>query len=127
MFKRDYTHFIITFTIVIVVLFLILAIVAVIDEETGTVIDTYEAPGTIVDLYRTSNVHSTKSGKTTIYRTDHNYFAKVLSGNEVYTVRITHSAYNSYFEGQDVILFTYTTKGGISGTIYTNYAIEVLN
>lgn len=127
MFKRDYTHFIIALTMVILVLFLILAIVVVIDEETGTVIDTHEAPGTIVDLYRTSSVQSTQSGKTTIYHTNYNYFAKVLSENEVYTVHITWGAYNSYFEGQDVILFTYTTKGGISGTIYINYAIKVLN
>lgn len=115
--------------IIFAIIFLLLGIgvFTIIDTESGTLLDTHEAPGIIVDLYTISDVRSTKSGDTTIYHTDCRYYAQVMSKGAIYTVKITKHAYYSYLEGQEVILFTYTTKGGISGNIYTNYAIKVLN
>lgn len=125
--RRDYIHSLVVIAFVVVLLLIGVLVFMIIDTASGTVINTHEAPGTIVDLYMISNVRSTKSGKTTIYHTDYTYYAKVLSEGAVRTVRITKHAYHSYFEGQDIILFTYTTEGGISKKIYTDYAIEILN
>lgn len=115
--------------IAFVIIFLLIGalVFTIIDTESGTLLDTHEAPGTIVDLYTISNVRSTKSGNTTIYHNDYQYYAQVMSEGAIHTVKITKHAYYSYYEGQEIILFTYTTKGGISGTIYTNYSIKVLN
>lgn len=115
--------------IAFVVVFLLIGVLVftIVDTESGTLLDTHEAPGIIVNLYTVSNMRSTKSGNTTIYHNDYQYYAQVMSEGVIYTVKITKHAYYSYLEGQEVILFTYTTKGGISGTIYTNYSIKVLN
>ena len=121
--RRDYTRWFVIITFVIVFLLLGVGVFTIIDTENGTLLDTSEAPGTIVNLYTVSNVRSTKSGDTTIYHNDCRYYAQVISEGIVYTIKITQHAYYSYLEGQDIILLTYTTKGGISGTIYTNYAI----
>ena len=125
--RRDYIHWLVVIAFVAMFLLMGVLVFTIIDTESGTLLDTHEAPGTIVDLYTVSNVRSTKSGNTTIYHTDYNYYAQVMSEGAIHTVKITKHAYYSYLEGQDVTLFTYTTKGGISGTIYTNYAIKVLN
>ena len=125
--RRDYIHWLVVIAFVMVFLLIGALIFTIIDTESGTLIDTHEAPGTIVDLYTVSNMRSTKSGNTTIYHNDYQYYAQVMSEGVIYTVKITKHAYYSYLEGQEVILFTYTTKGGISGTIYTNYSIKVLN
>lgn len=115
--------------IAFVMVFLLIGalVFTIVDTESGTLLDTHEASGTIVNLYTVSNMRSTKSGNTTIYHNDYQYYAQVMSEGVIYTVKITKHAYYSYYEGQEVILFTYTTKGGISGTIYTNYSIKVLN
>lgn len=125
--RRDYTRCLVAIAFVVVLLLIGVFAFIVIDTESGTIIDTHEAPGTIIDLYTVSNVHSTKSGNTTIYHTDYKYYAKVLSEGKTQTVTITKPAYYSYCEGQEIILLTYTTKGGISGKIYNDYAIKVLN
>ena len=125
--RRDYIHWLVVIAFVMVFLLIGALIFTIIDTESGTLIDTHEAPGTIVDLYTVSNMRSTKSGNTTIYHNDYQYYAQIMSEGAIYTVKITKHAYYSYYEGQEVILFTYTTKGGISGTIYTNYSIKVLN
>lgn len=125
--RRDCIHWFVIITFVVIFLLLGVGIFTIIDTESGTLLDTHEAPGTIVDLYTVSNVRSTKSGNTTIYHTDYNYYAQVMSEGAIHTVKITKHAYYSYLEGQEIILFTYTTKGGISGTIYINYAIKVPN
>lgn len=125
--RRDYIHWLIVIAFVMVFLLIGALVFVIVDTGSGTVIDTHEAPGTIVNLYTISNVRSTKSGNTTIYHTDYQYYAEVLSEGAIHTVKITKHAYYSYCEGQEVILFTYTTKGGISGKIYTDYAIKVLN
>ena len=125
--RRDYIHWLVVIAFVVVFLLIGVLIFTIVDTESGTLLDTHEAPGTIVDLYTVSNVRSTKSGNTTIYHNDYQYYAQVMSEGAIHTVKITKHAYYSYLDGQEVILFTYTTKGGISGTIYTNYSIKVLN
>ena len=125
--RRDYIHWLVVIAFVMVFLLIGALIFTIIDTESGTLLDTHEAPGTIVNLYTISDARSTKSGNTTIYHNDYQYYAQVMSEGVIYTVKITKHAYYSYLEGQEVILFTYTTKGGISGTIYTNYSIKVLN
>ena len=125
--RRDYIHSLVIIAFVVVFLLIGALAFIVIDTESGTIIDTHEAPGTIIDLYTISNVHGTKSGNTTIYHTDRKYYAKVFSEGETQIVTITEHAYRTYYEGQEVILFTYTTKGGISGKIYNDYAIKVLD
>lgn len=125
--RRDYIHWLVVIAFVMVFLLIGALVFTIIDTESGTLLDTHEAPGTIVDLYTISNVRSTKSGNTTIYHNDYQYYAQVMSEGAIYTVKITKHAYYSYYEGQEIILFTYTTKGGISGTIYTNYSIKVLD
>ena len=125
--RRDYIHWLVVIAFVMVFLLIGALVFTIIDTESGTLLDTHEAPGTIVDLYTVSNMRSTKSGNTTIYHNDYQYYAQVMSEGAIYTVKITKHAYYSYYEGQEIILFTYTTKGGISGTIYTNYSIKVLN
>ena len=125
--RRDYIHWLVVIAFVVVFLLIGVLVFTIVDTESGTLLDTHEAPGTIVNLYTVSNMRSTKSGNTTIYHNDYQYYAQVMSEGVIYTVKITKHAYYSYLEGQEVILFTYTTKGGISGTIYTNYSIKVLN
>ena len=125
--RRDYIHWLVVIAFVMVFLLIGALVFTIVDTESGTLLDTHEAPGTIVDLYTVSYMRSTKSGNTTIYHNDYQYYAQVMSEGVIYTVKITKHAYYSYLEGQEVILFTYTTKGGISGTIYTNYSIKVLN
>lgn len=125
--RRDYIHWLVVIAFVVVFLLIGTLTFILIDTESGTIINTHEAPGTIIDLYTISNVHSTKSGNTTIYHTDQKYYAKVFSEGATQIVTLTKHAYYSYYEGQEVILFTYTTKGGISGKIYNDYAIKVLD
>lgn len=125
--RRNYTRWLVVFTFVIIALLIGIAAFIMIDAGSGTIINTHEAPGVIIDLYTISNVYSTKSGNIITYHTDYKYYAKVLSEGKTQTITVPKHDYYSYHEGQEIILFTYTTQGGISGNIYNDYAIKVLN
>ena len=98
-----------------------------VDSGTGTVIAIDESPGVIMDLYKTSHLRTTTSGKTKIYYTDIDYMAEVMTDNAITQVEITEKEYWIYKTGDNIILVTYTTEGGISRNIYYTYAIRVLN
>lgn len=112
----------------VLVLLLIGAIVfLMIDSATGTIVAVYENPGIISDLYKNSYLRTINSGKTKTYYTDIDYMAEVVIGNKVQQVEISEREYWQYEIGMDVILVTYTTKGGISRNNYYTYGIKAFD
>ena len=53
--------------------------------------------------------------------------AEVIVDNKIRQVKISEQEYWQYKIGMDVILVTYTTKGGIGRTIYYEYSIKIPN
>lgn len=112
----------------VLVLLLIGAIVFVmIDSASGTIVAIYESPGVISDLYKNSYLRTINSGKTKTYYTDIDYMAEVVVGNKVQQVEVSEREYWQYEIGMDVILVTYTTKGGISRSNYYTYGIKTFD
>lgn len=110
------------------VILLVGAIVFVlIDSTSGTLVAIDETPGVISDLYKTSYLRTINAGKTKTYYTDIDYMAEVVVGNKVQQIEITEREYWQYEIGMDVILITYTTKGGISKSNYYAYGIKAFD
>ena len=115
-------------TIFVVCILLIVGIVFVaVDSGSGTVIAVTDEPGVIMDLYKHSYLRTINAGKTKTYYTDTDYFAEVMAGSQIYQVEITEREYFTLYTGEEVILTTYTTEGGISKSIYYTYSIQTLN
>jgi hypothetical protein len=53
--------------------------------------------------------------------------AEVVVGNKVQQVEVSEREYWQYEIGMDVILVTYTTKGGISRSNYYTYGIKTFD
>lgn len=113
--------FVLTILLVGAVVFLL------IDSASGTIVAIYESPGIISDLYKNSYLRTINSGKTKTYYTDIDYMAEVVVGNKVQRVEISEREYWQYEIGMDVILVTYTTKGGISRSNYYTYGIKTFD
>ena len=74
-----------------------------------------------------SYLRTINSGKTKTYYTDIDYMAEVVVGNKVQQVEVSEREYWQYEIGMDVILVTYTTKGGISKNNYYTYGIKTFD
>ena len=114
--------------IFIICILLIVGIVFIaVDSGSGTVIAVTDEPGVIMDLYKHSYLRTINAGKTKTYYTDIDYFAEVLVGSQIHQVEITEREYFTLYTGEEVILTTYTTEGGISKSIYYTYSIRTLD
>lgn len=115
-------------TIFVICILLIVGIVFIaVDSGSGTVIAVTDEPGVIMDLYKHSYLRTISTGKTKTYYTDIDYFAEVMVDSQIYQVEITEREYFTLYTGEEVILTTYTTEGGISNNIYYTYSIQTLN
>ena len=47
--------------------------------------------------------------------------------SQIYQVEITEREYFTLYTGEEVILTTYTTEGGISKSIYYTYSIKTFD
>lgn len=110
------------FTICILLIVSVVFIAA--DSGSGTVIAVTDEPGVVMDLYKHSYLRTINAGKTKTYYTDIDYYAEVMANSEIYQVEITEREYFTLYTGEEVILTTYTTEGGISKHIYYTYAIQ---
>ena len=114
--------------IFIICILLIVGIVFIaVDSGSGTVIAVADEPGVIMDLYKHSYLRTINAGKTKTYYTDIDYFAEVMADSRIYQVEITEREYFTLYTGEEVILTTYTTEGGISKSIYYTYSIRTLD
>lgn len=108
----------------ICILFIVGIVFIAADSGSGTVIAVTDEPGVVMDLYKHSYLRTINAGKTKTYYTDIDYYAEVMANSEIYQVEITEREYFTLYTGEEVILTTYTTEGGISKHIYYTYAIQ---
>lgn len=114
------------FTICILLIISIVFIAA--DSGSGTVIAVTDEPGVVMDLYRHSYLRTISTGKMKTYYTDIDYYAEVMAeDSEIYQIEITEKEYYTLRTGENIILTTYTTEGGISKHIYYTYSIQTLD
>lgn len=115
-------------TIFVICILLIVGVVFIaVDSGSGTVIAVTDDPGVIMDLYKHSYLRTINAGKTKTYYTDIDYFAEVMVDSQILQVEITEREYFTLYTGEEVILTTYTTEGGISKNIYYTYSIKVFD
>lgn len=115
-------------TIFVICILLIVGIVFIaVDSGSGTIIAVTDEPGVIMDLYKHSYLRTISTGKTKTYYTDIDYFAEVMVDSQIYQVEITEREYFTLYTGEEVILTTYTTEGGISKSIYYTYSIKTFD
>lgn len=115
-------------TIFVICILLIVGIVFIaVDSGSGTVIAVADEPGVIMDLYKHSYLRTINTGKTKTYYTDIDYFAEVMVNSQIIQVEITEREYFTLYTGEEIVLTTYTTEGGISKNIYYTYSIKVFD